>query len=303
MPKMTTGDATYLQVVKWLETAEARAQTLLKKALLDGVKQGPVWLEQTAPALNDLLSRLRADLQGGPVPLSALEAALQEAWDTGTVLADRSIDAARLRAAAPTVAAAGGVIAYPQAPRALVSLAAELHGQIGALPTQILRATADAYRDVVVAVTADVASGVDTVEGAARRAVRDLEARGLRGFTDRRGRKWKASTYARMAVRTAYARAANEGRAHRYLERGVLAVIVSDATNECRLCRPWENRVLAIDEGRLPAFPVDGTVSEAVAAGLQHPNCRHSLHAFNPDYTPRRAGTPGETPAGLWPAP
>jgi Phage minor capsid protein 2. len=67
-------------------------------------------------------------------------------------------------------------------------------------------------------------------------------------------------------------------------------------------CRPWEGKVLSISgnlRGRveLPSMVGEGTVvvdiagsvDEARAAGLQHPNCTHSLRAFLPGATRRPA--------------
>ncbi|MGH9251720.1 MAG: phage minor capsid protein, partial [Acidimicrobiales bacterium] len=72
-------------------------------------------------------------------------------------------------------------------------------------------------------------------------------------------------------------------------------VIVSDAPEECPLCRPWEGKVLSTT-GSTPAGAVvggrtvAGTLDRARGEGLFHPNCRHSVGAWVPGIT---MGPPG----------
>jgi hypothetical protein len=95
-------------------------------------------------------------------------------------------------------------------------------------------------------------------------------------------------------------------------------VIVSDAPLECPLCRPWEGEILTLGSESGPhtirtehaiqpsglfaptrtvAVHVAGSLVEARAAGLFHPNCRHSLGAYLPGVTtrPPHHATPGTT--------
>jgi hypothetical protein len=64
----------------------------------------------------------------------------------------------------------------------------------------------------------------------------------------------------------------------------------------CPLCRPWEGSILSLshvgpvnttaaDDGRPVSFTVAATVEQAIAAGFQHPNCRHTLTAYLPGVT------------------
>jgi hypothetical protein len=98
-------------------------------------------------------------------------------------------------------------------------------------------------------------------------------------------------------------------------------VIVSDAPLECPLCAPWEGEVLSLGPESGPrtiraeaaiqptglraalrppetvAVHVAGSLVEARASGLFHPNCRHSLSAYLPGVTtrPPHHATPGTT--------
>jgi hypothetical protein len=51
----------------------------------------------------------------------------------------------------------------------------------------------------------------------------------------------------------------------------------------CPLCFPWQGQVLTEGIERVePGTPVAGTIADATAAGLFHPNCRHTLIPFLP---------------------
>ncbi|MGY4988903.1 phage minor capsid protein [Streptomyces nigrescens] len=161
----------------------------------------------------------------------------------------------------------------------------------------ILRAIVDGFRDVVARVTSTPLLGTGTRRQATQDAMRQFADRGISGFTDRAGRRWQLTSYAEMAVRTSTARAAVEAHTRALTEAGLDLVIVSDAPRECPLCRPWEGKLLAIggpdgrrtvvvehavEDGRMLRVVVQGTLDEARRAGLQHPNCRHSVSAYIP---------------------
>jgi hypothetical protein len=148
------------------------------------------------------------------------------------------------------------------------------------------------YRQAVQAGAAEVLGGQVTRLQAAQHVLDQLGARGITGYRDRAGRNWSLESYVEMAVRTAAGNAAVQGHADTLAASGVDLVIVSDAPRECPLCRPWERRVLSlsgqvgriIEPNALSGSPtvvdVAGTLEEARAAGLQHPNCRHTISMY-----------------------
>ncbi|GAV38282.1 phage minor capsid protein [Streptomyces acidiscabies] len=94
---------------------------------------------------------------------------------------------------------------------------------------------------------------------------------------------------------------ATEAHTHTLAEAGVNLVIASSSPRECPLCRPWEQKVLpvggpdgartvevehAVEDGRMIRVDVAGSLDEARCAGLQNPNCRHSVSAYTPGITP-----------------
>lgn len=184
--------------------------------------------------------------------------------------------------------------------RAVDRLAAETVDLVEQTHRGILRGVEDGYRQVIAEVSATPLLGIDTRRQATQRAMERFADRGLRTFVDRSGRAWQMTSYAEMATRTSVGRAAVEGHTDRLTAAGIDLVIVSNAPHECPLCAPWEGRVLALsgsggassvdaehatEDGRTVAVQVAGTVDEARSAGLQHPNCRHSLSAYLPGVT------------------
>ncbi|MFE0877309.1 phage minor capsid protein [Streptomyces smyrnaeus] len=187
----------------------------------------------------------------------------------------------------------------PQA-QAVDRIAQETVDRLTATHRSILRAVVDGFRDIVSTVVGDVALGTATRRQATQNAMQRFADRGIRAFVDRAGRRWQLTSYAEMAVRTATARAATEAHTRTLTDAGIELVIVSDAPRECPLCRPWEGRILAIDgptgkrtietehateDGRTVRVRVAGSLDEARRAGLQHPNCRHSVSAYTPGLT------------------
>ncbi|MYX36733.1 phage capsid protein [Streptomyces sp. SID8377] len=185
--------------------------------------------------------------------------------------------------------------------RAVDRLAAEAISLVTDTHRGILRAVLDGYRQVVAEVTSQPLTGTATRRQATQDAMARFANRGITSFRDRASRRWSMTSYAEMAVRTSVARAATEAHMTTLSAAGVDLVIVSDSPRECPLCRPWERHVLALtgpdgarvvevehatDEGRTVRVRVAGTLDEARRAGLQHPNCRHSVSAYTAGITP-----------------
>ena len=160
---------------------------------------------------------------------------------------------------------------------------------------RIFRSVMDAYRDAVVEDAGRVAAGTATRREVSQRVLDRLADQGITGFVDRAGRNWQLDTYAEMTARTAAGRAQVQGALDRYQAAGKDLVIVSDAPEECPICRPWEGRVLSISGATTGdvggGMTVAGTVAEAVGAGLQHANCRHRLGLYVPGLTRPMHGT------------
>lgn len=197
----------------------------------------------------------------------------------------------------------------PHGLNAAAHIARDLTDRLTASQHRITRFASDAYQ----AATARAAIGQvvgGTPQAAQREAWRELTDGGVTGFKDASNRDWTLSTYTEMATRTAAIRAYNESHQDRMTALGVQYWTVAPTGFPCKLCLPWEGRVLSRrGAGRVtePAaagpgsvsFHVAGTVDEARAAGLQHPNCKHTLIAYFPGVTQLLVRTPEEIAEAL----
>lgn len=192
----------------------------------------------------------------------------------------------------------------PHGRRAAAHIAADLLDRFTATHHRINRFADDAYR----AATAPAAIGQvtgGTPQAAQREAWRRLTAEGVTGFRDSAGREWELSTYVEMAARTAAIRAFNASHQDRMTALGISYFTVGPSGFPCKLCLPWEGKVLAAagagtyreehaTEDRTVTVRVAGTLEEARAAGLQHPNCKHTLIAYLPGVTALKTRTADE---------
>ncbi|MFH9013974.1 phage minor capsid protein [Streptomyces sp. NPDC017943] len=300
------------EVARLYQDAEAALLEKLAAALAADI-DSPRWAELKLAAVGNLRSAvevvaeaLQQDTNG------AVRRALVEAYNRGRQAAVAelgALDIGRELAARD---------ALPGAP-AVDRLAASLAEDTRPVYARITRVVVDVYRAITSRASASTLLGGLTRRQAAQRALDQFANRGVTGFVDSAGRSWDMASYAEMAVRSVTARAAIEGHVDALAEIGVGLVIVSDAPLECPLCRPWEGETLTLSGqsgphtiraehatetvGRLRRRPriiavhVAGSLTEARAAGLFHPNCRHSLAAYIPGVTTRPPDhpTPGTT--------
>jgi hypothetical protein len=157
----------------------------------------------------------------------------------------------------------------------------------------VLRRVPDLYRRIIgEALAAEQGQlGQAAKLRAAQRALDRIADIGVVDFVDSAGRRWNMQSYVEMAVRTAATRAMVDAQTQVYRQRGLNLVRVSDHSGACPVCAPFEGRLLAIDampdEDTSPdrngtRIEVVATIADAIAAGLMHPNCRHTLHAWRP---------------------
>lgn len=262
---------------------------------------GPDMLPRMRAAARDVAARVQADAAplvqdlGDGAATAGSDAAMAE-------MADLARSSARLQAMfdTPTL----GAVDHGRL--AAQMIADDLQSSLDAVALRITRFADDAYRAAVAAAATEQVLGATTVEAQAQ-AWRELTAKGVTGFVDRKGKHWNLSAYVEMAVRTAAMRAYNASHQARLLAMGVTYFTVSDTARPCPLCLPWQGRVLsasgasevtawAADRDEHVKFRVDATVAEATAAGLFHPNCKHTLVAYLPGVT-RLSSVPSWTDA------
>jgi hypothetical protein len=183
---------------------------------------------------------------------------------------------------------------------ASAAMAQDLANRLGAAAQRITRFADDAYRAattggalVQINPALDIVHGVlakATPAEAQAQAWRELTSRGITGFTDSAGREWNLASYVEMATRTATQRAYNASHKERLTQAGITYFTISKTGRPCPLCAPWEGKVLS-DGGAAEVtedghtFNVSATIEEATAAGLFHPNCKHTLTSYLPGFT------------------
>jgi len=164
-----------------------------------------------------------------------------------------------------------------------------------------LREFTDVYQRIAAAPVSSVILGTQTRIEATQEMLTHAARHGLTGFIDRGGRRWRMDSYAEMATRTGTMHAMNGAYLHGLHEAGHNLVQIPDHSYECDLCRPWEGKILTlantaapvvvehlINDGEYITIKPAGTVAEASAAGLWHPNCTHRAVAYLPGATPAR---------------
>lgn len=287
-------DATTL--AKGLREQFAEAETLLlqkiAKALSDG-GDGPDWAERklrNIQALRAQTDRIIARLLAG-VP-GALEEAVGLAYNRGIATAGGELTKAGL---------AHGAFAEVQPTGAVTAIVTETMDRMRPMSFQISRAVNDIYSQVVRQAVAQTALGVVTRREASGMILQQLGKTGINGFRDAAGRNWNLVSYAEMAARSATANAMLQGHTDRIQELGIDTVIVNDSPEECKICRPFEGKVLSLS-GRTTGKLRDGrtvmcSLAEAKSKGLFHNNCRHSHSIYLPGIT-KGPGSDTADPAG-----
>ena len=151
----------------------------------------------------------------------------------------------------------------------------------------VLRKMDDVYRQTIFKSHMYLQNGVKTLPQAIDMATKDFLAKGIDSITYKNGARVNIASYAEMCLRTANHRATLLGEGKKRDEYGIHTVVVSAHANTCPKCEPWQGKVL-IDDVFSHGTKLEEDyplLSEAVTAGLLHPNCRHSITTFFPGIT------------------
>ncbi len=154
----------------------------------------------------------------------------------------------------------------------------------------VLRRMDDVYRRTIYNAQVQLGAGAKTLDQAIDAAVHDFLQKGIDCIQYKNGRRVNIASYAEMALRTASHRAMLLGEGAKRDEWGIHTVVVSAHANTCPLCEPWQGKVLVDDvfshgtkeEAESMGLPL---LSEAIDAGLLHPNCRHTIATYFPGIT------------------
>lgn len=268
--------------------AEDHLMRLIARRLLEGL-DAPRWAEDKLLQLQVLQFQTSGFLeQMRGKTRDEIAIAILKAWNRGDALARLELDdyTQQRRTELDLVDVIQRNTGHPGLPP-VESLVLELEHQVVATHGAILRSVADVYRNMIAFTSSKVLLGVQTRREAAASALKNFARDGISGFTDKAGRQWDMASYVEMATRSAVANAGVQGHADRLVANGYDLVYVSDAPQECKLCRPWEGKVLYLLGFERPPKGVEvaGSLDAAKAAGLFHPNCRHSMSLYIPGVT------------------
>ena len=258
----------------------AETERLLLARIAHFVGKGidtPDYVERRLLETQLLQRQAGADLIAGNTTATAqLAAQLSRAWSRGSQQAESDIVRSVL----------GGIRAATGQRYRLDAIVDDATNSLRSAADRIFRAIPDEYRAVIRKAAPQALTGVLTRRQASQQALDELADKGITAYVDSRGRQLGVDTYVEMATRTAVGRAAVEGHVNRLVGRGFSLVMVSDAPQECELCRPFEGKVFSIGDGVAPeGVTVLMPLDEARARGLFHPNCRHVTSLYQPGIT------------------
>ncbi len=141
----------------------------------------------------------------------------------------------------------------------------------------MLRMANDKYRQIIYNAQVYATTGAGTYEKAVDMATKDFLRSGINCIEYRNGSRHTVKEYAKMAIQTANKRAYLTGEGEMRKAWGVDTVILNKRGNACPKCLPFVGKIL-IDDVWSGGKP-DGKhklMSQAIAAGLYHPNCKDS---------------------------
>ena len=167
--------------------------------------------------------------------------------------------------------------------------------------TSALRMANDQYRQIIHKSAFFVGNGVFTEKQAAARAVDEISekklttlavdeasknflAGGLNCIEYSDGRRVNIASYSQMAIRTASLRSQLMGEGDFRASIGRTLVKVTTHGGACPLCTKWQGKVLVDDV--YSGGKADGKhtlLSQAMAQGFLHPNCRHGITTYYPE--------------------
>lgn len=151
----------------------------------------------------------------------------------------------------------------------------------------VLRRMDDIYRQTLFKTQVYYNQGTVGLDKAVDMATNDFLNKGIDAITYKDGKRVNIASYAEMALRTANHRAYLMGEGRKRQKIGLSLVVVSAHATSCKLCVPWQGKIL-IDDVYSGGKKEDGPyplLSEAMRKNFLHPNCRHNLSTYFPGVT------------------
>lgn len=161
--------------------------------------------------------------------------------------------------------------------RKLKALIKSVKSDMKKAETAMLRRANDEYRKIVFNSQAYYNTGAGTLPQCVDMATKDFLSKGIDCIEYKNGARVGIDAYSRMAIRTAQTRAYLLGESEKRDEWGINTVIVNKRGVACPRCLQYVGRVFYDDVWGTTPVPSPAKyprLSEAIAGGLYHPNCK-----------------------------
>lgn len=149
----------------------------------------------------------------------------------------------------------------------------------------MLRMVNDQYRKTIFKAQVMSNSGAFTLQQSIDRATKDFLKAGINCIEYKDGRRVNIASYAEMAIRTSNKRAKLMSEGEVRNAYGIHTVRISKYGQCSETCLPWQGKVYVDDvwsggtkeEAKRLNLPL---LSKAIAVGLFHPNCKHTMTTY-----------------------
>ena len=208
-----------------------------------------------------------------------IEEVLRKAHETGKMDQEIQILEAIQKGWSTALKSSGGVQGafFRINDRKLKALINSVTNDMKKAETAMLRRTNDEYRKILFNSQAYYNTGAGTLPQCVDMATKDFLSKGIDCIEYKNGARVAIDSYARMAIRTAQTRAYLLGESAKRDEWGVSTVIVNKRGVACPRCLKYVGRVFYDDvwgSAPIPSPEKYPRLSEAIAGGLYHPNCK-----------------------------
>ncbi|MCR5336665.1 MAG: hypothetical protein K6E42_08990 [Synergistes sp.] len=267
---LSDADKASARLVALYEAAERDIAARITKALAatDGDKNKLTIraLEQQHKAVKKILRQLLAKTR------KPVREIVNSAFSGGLAVARKELKDAGIT---DVVLEMGGINA-----KAMAVYSEQVYSRMADVVQQANRTTTDIYQALKLNTSLGGAvGGYDAIGNVRRNMQKVSEDAGITAFIDKRGRSWSMASYTDMLCRTSTMQIYHQAKTNEFLAHGEDLVIVSSHTPTCDKCAPWNGKILSLT-GETPGYP---TMAEAEAAGLFHPNCRHTYGLYIED--------------------
>lgn len=151
--------------------------------------------------------------------------------------------------------------------------------------TSMLRMANDEYRKTIFKSQVFANTGTMTVDQSIDLATKDFLSKGINCIEYSNGNRVNIASWAEMAIKTSNKRAYLQGEGSKRAEWGIHTVLVSQYGACSPICLPLQGKVYIDDvwsggtaeEAEATGY---GLLSVAIAAGLFHPNCKHTMTTY-----------------------